>query len=551
MTPQQSLELQRLLSALCDGELTAEQQERLNQWLQEDAECRRLYLEYVDMHARLLARPQLASAAEPAARPMKVLVPQPLRYAIVAAATLAASLLIQAWWLNPAPRIGEPISRPAAMAPPQSNVFVATLTHAAGCVWDPPEHGRDGSRLVPGDLRLREGVARLRFDSGPELAIEGPAHLHLDSSASATVLRGRVFFRGHETAAPFKLKTPTSTLIDLGTEYAVVVGPGVEEVYVLDGEVERTGRAFSAEAQHLGAGDGRRYTSDADSAGQPAEFDPAEFERLLSDATTTVDAGAGLLAYEGFQYDDATLLPAGAAAGGTGWSSPWRPGFARPRNAGDTNVLALNVKQGLARTGAAEPSAGGAFDYSGFSKYFRRMAVPVRMDTDDVYYVSFLLLRDGPPDESLNSSAILLRTDYELELEHQGQENRRERLNLGVDKVNHLFTALHGVGARIPLPMSYGETYLLVAKIAASSSNPDQVFIRVYAPEEPVDHEETSAWTMVGPQFFSNLVFDWLEVHVNSCSRKALDEIRVGRTWSSVAAPWVKATVPAEAEQGS
>ena len=34
---------------------------------------------------------------------------------------------------------------------------------------------------------------------------------------------------------------------------------------------------------------------------------------------------------------------------------------------------------------------------------------------------------------------------------------------------------------------------------------------------------------MVGPQFFSDLVFDWLEIHVNSCSRKALDEIRVGR----------------------
>jgi hypothetical protein len=89
---------------------------------------------------------------------------------------------------------------------------------------------------------------------------------------------------------------------------------------------------------------------------------------------------------------------------------------------------------------------------------------------------------------------------------------------------------------------------LLVAKIAASSANPDQVFVRVYAPQEPVDREETGAWTMVGPQFFSDLVFDWLEIHVNSCSRKALDEIRVGRTWSSVAAPWL---ARGDAEKGS
>ena len=139
----------------------------------------------------------------------------------------------------------------------QTTLHIATLTHAAGCVWDSPEPWRDGSRLLPADLRLKAGIARIRFDSGPELAIEGPAHLRLDSSTSATVLHGRVFFRGSEAAAPFKLKTPTSTLVDLGTEYAVVVGPGGEEVYVLDGEVERTSADIRG-AEHLAAGDGRR-----------------------------------------------------------------------------------------------------------------------------------------------------------------------------------------------------------------------------------------------------------------------------------------------------
>src|SRR5688572_3487950 len=98
MTPQQSLELQRLLSALCDGQLSHEEQQRLNDWLASDVECRRLYLEYVDMHARLLVHPQLAGST-PAVAPVRstsqrspIRVPQPLRYAIVATVTLAASL---------------------------------------------------------------------------------------------------------------------------------------------------------------------------------------------------------------------------------------------------------------------------------------------------------------------------------------------------------------------------------------------------------------------------------------------------------------------------
>jgi hypothetical protein len=85
---------------------------------------------------------------------------------------------------------------------------------------------------------------------------------------------------------------------------------------------------------------------------------------------------------------------------------------------------------------------------------------------------------------------------------------------------------------------------LLVAKIAASSGdNPDQVFIRIYGPQESVETEEPGSWTVVGPPFQSDLVFDWLEVHVNSKARQTIDEIRLGTTWPSVTAPWLGAPV--------
>src|SRR6516165_11717507 len=59
MTSEILRELQRLLSVLCDGELTATEQARLEELLDADAGCRRLYLEYLDMHARLLLHPRL------------------------------------------------------------------------------------------------------------------------------------------------------------------------------------------------------------------------------------------------------------------------------------------------------------------------------------------------------------------------------------------------------------------------------------------------------------------------------------------------------------
>jgi hypothetical protein len=126
----------------------------------------------------------------------------------------------------------------------------------------------------------------------------------------------------------------------------------------------------------------------------------------------------------------------------------------------------------------------------------------------------------------------------------QTHSDPRQRLNIGVRGRNQLFMLLHDAGARAQLPLRYGDTYLLVAKIAASANNPDQVFLRVYGPEEPVEADEPAAWSSESRPFRSDLVFDWLQLHVNSTARQSIDEIRVGATWSSVVAPWIVAPPP-------
>jgi hypothetical protein len=556
MSPEVGRELTPLLSALCDGRLTDVQHARLEELLADPA-CRRHYLEYIDMHARLLGHPSLAASAsggqgdretgrqgdkETPARPSRRRVRRALSYMAVAAGTLAASLLVQFVLHKPAaPERPRDTGRPRTTVEARPSPYVATLTQTAKCEWeDGKEPRRPGTRLVPGEIRLRKGVAQIRFDGGADLVVEGPAVVRLDSSTAATVMRGKVVFHADELASPFNLNTPSSTLVDLGTEYAVSVGPEGDEVHVFDGEVQRLAKDAPEKTAPdlLKAGEGRRYGPALDVRGMPPSMDPATFVRQVADANPAQDPAA-LLAYEGFDYKDPELFKSGKDAnGGRGWAGPWARSLIRPLNQGDTNWLTLNPRETLRREGSATPSVGGRFEYAGFTKFHRQLAKPVRLDVDAVYYVSFLFHREAPSDDPVNAVAILFRTTDEMKKENN---DPRQRLNIGVGGANQIFTHLGGVGSRTPVPLNYGETYLLVAKIAAGEEDPDQVFIRVYGPHESVERDEPGSWTVVGPTFHSDLTFDWLEVHINSLSRQSIDEIRVGTTWQSVAAPWLSA----------
>src|SRR5262245_47276176 len=107
MTEEARRELLELLSGLCDGDLDGRRHARLEALLAEDAEARRLYLQYIDMHARLLVRPVPAVKARPAAERASRARSPLFRYALVAGLTLAASLLVQLAWRRPAPPPGQ------------------------------------------------------------------------------------------------------------------------------------------------------------------------------------------------------------------------------------------------------------------------------------------------------------------------------------------------------------------------------------------------------------------------------------------------------------
>src|SRR5262245_60639295 len=149
MTPQVRFELEQLLSALCDGSLTEPEHTRLESMLTADSECRRHYLEYVDLHADLLAAPGLPAGdfAQPATPPPA----RPRQWRRLAAtlslvaATLIVSVVLQVLW-SQRPRGPRNDGSDGALPP------LATLAKTSNCSWDGPVRPKDTARIGAEEL---------------------------------------------------------------------------------------------------------------------------------------------------------------------------------------------------------------------------------------------------------------------------------------------------------------------------------------------------------------------------------------------------------------
>jgi len=292
MMPGLRAELDRLLSILVDDGLSETEHLRLEELLRSDEECRRFYLEYVDLHVRLAHHPRLSallesppklSAVQPQTTP--ALTPSRPRWVplmVTAALTLAASLVVQLFVSEPPPAdpgaVG--LTQPVASSPTIVPSYVATLSKNVACVWEGDEPLRSGMRLLPGVIRLRSGTAELQFDGGAQLVLAGPVVLNVESVTSAEVVSGKVLFRSDDTAEPFDLHTPMARLVDYGTEYAVEVGAAGEEVHVFDGEVRRSPRPAAEPETELAlnsvsvlAGEARRFQTSGDLQGRSVPLD--------------------------------------------------------------------------------------------------------------------------------------------------------------------------------------------------------------------------------------------------------------------------------------
>jgi hypothetical protein len=138
------------------------------------------------------------------------------------AAAVAVGLGI--WWFAPSP----------AEKP------LATLVETNGARWENSSlPTAPGSKLRAGRLRLADGVARVVFQSGAEVSLEGPAELELVSQNACYLHAGALTAHVPERARGFVVGTANARLIDHGTDFGISAdAAGRAQVQVLQGEVE-------------------------------------------------------------------------------------------------------------------------------------------------------------------------------------------------------------------------------------------------------------------------------------------------------------------------
>jgi hypothetical protein len=117
-----------------------------------------------------------------------------------------------------------------------------------------------GHALGRARARLESGEATLQLDNGVELLLRGPAELELHSVDHATLYRGKLSARVPKGAVGFRVDAPGVNVVDLGTEFSVVVDEtGNPRVHVFKGKVRAALPALPESRTELSTGESARF----------------------------------------------------------------------------------------------------------------------------------------------------------------------------------------------------------------------------------------------------------------------------------------------------
>ncbi|MEI6713175.1 MAG: LamG-like jellyroll fold domain-containing protein [Verrucomicrobiota bacterium] len=217
------------------GEISPDDFAALEQTLKESAEVRAYFRSYLhlDTELRRLAEsdPAIESAwaGDKPEQPQSRTIIRPRWKFTAAAIAMAAAFVAIAGlaWLF-APRwmpVGD---------------VVATLSQTSGARIR--MNGRvvvaqTGTSLHQGRFELVGGLIEITYPSGVVALLESPATFEMRDAASLTLTNGKVSATVPENATGFSVITPSSTIVDLGTEFGVEAGADNSEVHVFKGAV--------------------------------------------------------------------------------------------------------------------------------------------------------------------------------------------------------------------------------------------------------------------------------------------------------------------------
>lgn len=101
--------------------------------------------------------------------------------------------------------------------------IVATIISSEDAAWESSLPTVEGSSLAKGSLRLADGIATVRFDSGVELTLEAPTRLFLKGERRASVVYGTVLVNAGGTDE-FLLETEFGQVAVTDGEFVAKIG---------------------------------------------------------------------------------------------------------------------------------------------------------------------------------------------------------------------------------------------------------------------------------------------------------------------------------------
>ncbi|MCO8120851.1 FecR family protein [Stieleria sp. TO1_6] len=260
LSKQQRDELHQLIDRLEQETISDAEHRQLQDWLRQSSTAMHLYFRRLDVDGGLRAlsgqpdvnlpsldRPTVDRVTASDDRPSD----QRFRSWMLIALSCAASLFF-ALWISERGRndsIQRQQSATASVQPSATQpLSSARLRSASEAVFfgqlTPPI---DSLLQLETDYALNAGIVEIGFESGASTVIESPALFRIVSDDAIAIDIGRCSVHAPDGAEGFRVETPTSRIVDLGTRFVVDVDESSDsQVTVVEGAAEVFGKRLSA-----------------------------------------------------------------------------------------------------------------------------------------------------------------------------------------------------------------------------------------------------------------------------------------------------------------
>ncbi len=267
---------ENLVHDYLDGIISQQELEILQELLTHDPEARAVYREAIFLHSALQQHSQAVSSLATNVIPMERVVRRQKRKVLKFAAVAAVALLMVSLGVM-------------SLFESKANGSELTIKSAPGTQFavthQPTDEKPEGNILLKGSkLVISQGTVELTFKSGVQSIIQAPATIALKDDDLLHMQEGSAWFNVPSGAEGFRVYSSDLNVIDLGTEFGVVVKPkGYDEVHCLQGKINAAAVRARKESADLSAGESRRV----DSIGRLIEI-PSHSKLFLSELPTAL-----------------------------------------------------------------------------------------------------------------------------------------------------------------------------------------------------------------------------------------------------------------------